>query len=363
MFKLNLVRRPFGDASESRCVNNSPNAPQVRAPFLGGWIMSTALVLGALFSAVTIASAAPADQMNSSTPVRFGSVKVDGLNIAYREAGDPASPKLVLLHGFPASSHQYRDLIQVLSDKFHVIAPDYPGFGNSDTPDPAKYGYTFDKISDVVESFLAMKGFDHYGLFVQDYGGPVGFRILGRHPEALDWLIIQNTNAYEIGFTAAWDGFRGALWKNRSPETEKPLAGFLTHDAIKGIYLHGAKSPDLMSPDNWESDFAFMQRPHAVRMNLDLFYDYRTNVPLYPKWQAFLRDRQPKTIIFWGQDDVFFTKEGGEAYLKDLPNAEMHRLVGGHFAVEDNLDYISTNMHRFYATKVAGGKMKPLAQK
>ena len=323
-------------------------------------IVSAASAFGIvlLLAAAAVATAAtPQVQTTAPVQVTYGTVKVNGLNIAYREAGNPASPKLVLLHGFPASSHQYRDLIRVLGDRFHVIAPDYPGFGDSDTPDPATYGYTFDKISDVVESFLTIKGFDHYGLFVQDYGGPVGFRILARHPEALDWLIIQNTNAYEIGFTPAWDGFRGALWKNRSPETEKPLAGFLTHDAIKGIYLHGAKSPDLMSPDNWESDYGFMQRPHAVRMNLDLFYDYRTNVPLYPKWQAFLRDRQPKTIIFWGQDDVFFTKEGGEAYLKDLPNAEMHRLVGGHFAVEDNLDYISTNMHRFYDTKVAVGKV------
>lgn len=287
------------------------------------------------------------------TPVTFGSIMVDGLNIAYREAGNPANPKLVLLHGFPASSHQYRNLVRVLSDKFHVIAPDYPGFGNSDTPDPSKFGYTFDKLAEIVEHFLSVKGFVHYGLFVQDYGGPVGFRILGRHPEALDWLVIQNTNAYEVGFTAAWDGFRGALWKNRSPENEAPLAGFLTHDAIKSIYLHGAKSPDLMSPDNWESDFGFMQRAHAVRMNLDLFYDYRTNVPLYPEWQTFLRTRQPKTIIFWGQDDIFFTKEGGEAYLADLPHAEMHRLTAGHFAVEDNLDYISDHMHRFYAENVA----------
>jgi pimeloyl-ACP methyl ester carboxylesterase len=277
-------------------------------PHIADLLISTALTIGAAIIPVTAARAAPSTQAGTPADVKFGTVKVNGLNIAYREAGDPSSPKLVLLHGFPASSHQYRDLIRVLGDKFHVIAPDYPGFGNSDTPDPAKYAYTFDKLSEVVEAFLAVKGFDHYGLFVQDYGGPVGFRILGRHPESLDWLIIQNTNAYEVGFTAAWDGFRGALWKNRTPETEKPLAGFLTHDAIKGIYLHGAKSPDLMSPDNWESDSAFMQRPHAVRMNLDLFYDYRTNVPLYPKWQAFLRERQPKTIIFWGQEDVFFTK-------------------------------------------------------
>ena len=306
----------------------------------------------------TLPSDAIANTTPTPTPITFGTVDVDGINVAYREAGHADSPKLVLLHGFPASSHQYRNLIRALSDKFHVIAPDYPGFGNSDTPSPETYGYTFDKLANVVERFLAIKGFAHYGLFVQDYGGPVGFRILARRPEALEWLIIQNTNAYEVGFTAAWDGFRGALWKNRSAETEAPLAGFLTHDAIKSIYLHGSKRPELMSPDNWESDFGFMQRPHAVRMNLDLFYDYRTNVPLYPQWQAFLRDRQPKTLIFWGQDDVFFTKEGGEAYLNDLPNAEMHRLAAGHFAVEDNLEYISDHMQRFYAANVAGEKNK-----
>ena len=292
----------------------------------------------------------------SFAQVSYKTIKVDGLNIAYREAGNPASPKIVLLHGFPAGSHQYRDLIQSLSDKFHVIAPDYPGFGLSDMPDPATYNYTFESISQIVEHFLKLKGFDHYGLFAQDYGGPVGFRIVGRNPKALDWLIIQNTNAYEVGFTAAWDGFRGALWKNRSEETEKPLAAFLTHDAIKGIYLFGAKNPDLISPDNWESDYGFMQRPNAVRVNLNLFYDYRTNVELYSVWQEFLRKNQPKTLIFWGQKDIFFTPAGGEAYLKDLPKAEMHRLDAGHFAVEDNLEYISKEMHRFYTAKVDGGK-------
>lgn len=290
--------------------------------------------------------------------ITYGTIKLDGLNIAYREAGDPANPKLVLLHGFPASSHQYRDLVRVLADQFHVIAPDYPGFGNSDIPDPATYTYSFDNISMVVEAFLKAKSFERYGLFVQDYGGPVGFRIVQRHPEALEWLIVQNTNAYEVGFTAAWDGLRGALWTNRSPETEKPLTSFLEHDTIKSIYLHGAKNPVLISPDNWESDYGFMRRPHAVRLNLDLFYDYRINVALYPKWQAFLRERQPKTIIFWGQHDIFFTPEGGEAYLQDLPNAEIHRLDAGHFAIEDHLDYISSSMQRFYATKVASGKAK-----
>jgi pimeloyl-ACP methyl ester carboxylesterase len=291
---------------------------------------------------------------NDTTSVRFGTLPVDGVSIAYREAGDSKNPKLVLLHGFPASSHQYRDLVRALADRFHVIAPDYPGFGLSDVPDPGTWPYTFDRIADLIERFLALKGFERYGLFVQDYGGPVGFRIVARNPEALEWLIIQNSNAYEVGFTAVWDGLRNALWKQRTPETEQPLLGFLTRETIMAIYLHGATRSELVSPDAWESDIAFMQRPHAVRLNLDLFYDYRTNVPLYPEWQAFLRRRQPETIIFWGQDDIFFTKEGGDAYLADLPRAELHRLQAGHFAVEDHLDYIASHMKRFYAANVVG---------
>jgi len=291
---------------------------------------------------------------STATTVTYGSIPVDGLNIAYREAGNPANPKLVLLHGFPASSHQYRDLIRALGGTFHVIAPDYPGFGLSDIPDPATFPYTFDRISEVVERFLELKGFHRYGLYVQDYGGPVGFRIVARQPDALEWLIIQNSNAYEVGFTAAWDGLRNALWKTRTPETEQPLLGFLTRDTIRTIYLHGAKRPELVSPDNWESDIAFLQRPNAVRLNLDLFYDYRTNVPLYPAWQTFLRERQPETLIFWGQDDIFFTREGGDAYLADLPSAELHRLEAGHFAVEEHLDYIAMHIRRFYSANVAG---------
>jgi pimeloyl-ACP methyl ester carboxylesterase len=291
----------------------------------------------------------PAASMLSVNQVSYGRLNVDGLSIAYREAGRSESPKLVLLHGFPASSHQYRNLVSVLADRFHVIAPDYPGFGLSDRPDPETWAYTFDHLSEVIERFLQLKGFSRYGLYVQDYGGPVGFRIVTRNQNALEWLIIQNSNAYEVGFTAAWDGLRGALWKNQTPETEAPLHGFLTPETIKTIYLHGAERPELISPDNWESDSAFMQRQHAVRLNLDLFYDYRTNVPLYPAWQRLLRERQPQTLIFWGQSDIFFTPEGGDAYLADLPDAELHRLTAGHFAVEDHLDYIATHMKRFHA--------------
>jgi pimeloyl-ACP methyl ester carboxylesterase len=286
--------------------------------------------------------------------VTYKTLSVDGLNIAYREAGDPANPKLVLLHGFPSSSHQYRSLIPALADRFHVISPDYPGFGNSDFPDSATFSYTFDKLAEVVERFLEKKGFNRFGLYVQDYGGPVGFRIVTKKPELLDWLIIQNTNAYEVGFTAAWSGLRDALWHNRSAENEAAVAGLLEFETVKTVYLHGSKVAELISPDNWNSDFfTTIQRPNGRQIQLDLFYDYRTNVALYPKWQEFLKERQPDTIIFWGQDDIFFTREGGEAYLQDLPKAEMHRLDAGHFAVEDCLDYIAENIHRFYDDVVA----------
>jgi pimeloyl-ACP methyl ester carboxylesterase len=286
--------------------------------------------------------------------VTYQTLSVDGLNIAYREAGNPAHPKLVLLHGFPSSSHQYRNLLPALADRFHVISPDYPGFGNSDFPDPSKFSYTFDNLAEVVKRFLKLKGFERFGMYVQDYGGPVGFRVVTENPESLEWLIIQNTNAYEVGFTAAWAGLRDALWHKRSAENEAAVAGLLEFDTVKTVYLHGSKEPKLISPDNWNMDFFItIQRPHGRQIQLDLFYDYRTNVALYPKWQEFLNKRQPDTIIFWGQDDIFFTREGGEAFLKDLPNAEMHRLEAGHFAVEDCLDYIAENIHRFYRDVVA----------
>jgi pimeloyl-ACP methyl ester carboxylesterase len=290
----------------------------------------------------------------TATTVRYSSIEIDGLNIAYREAGEESSPKLVLLHGWPSSSHQYRNLIPALAQRFHVIAPDYPGFGNSDTPDPAKFAYTFDKLADVTEHFLRAKGFERFGVFMQDYGGPVGFRIITRNPDAVEWLVIQNTNAYEVGFSEAWAGLRNALWVNRNSESEAAVAGLLEFSTVKAAYLTGSKAAELISPDNWNSDYyVTLQRPHGRQLQMDLFYDYRTNVQLYPEWQSYLRTVQPKTLIFWGQGDIFFTPAGGEAYLKDLPNAEIHRLEGGHFAVEDFLDHIVSGMIRFYDTKVA----------
>lgn len=277
---------------------------------------------------------------------------VNGLKVFYREAGDPENPRLLLLGGFPASSHQFRDLVPALADRFHVVAPDYPGFGNSDMPDPSTFSYTFDSLSETIEGFLEEIGFTRFGLFVQDYGGPVGFRILRRRPSWLEWLIIQNSNAYEEGFTEAWDALRNRLWKDRSPESEEALSGLLSLEGIRQIYTHGHRDPELVSPDNWNMDLLFMERPDARRVQMDLFYDYRTNVDLYPAWQQFLRDHQPRTLILWGLHDVFFTPEGGRAYLRDLPDAELHELDTGHFAVEDHLETISTAIRTFHRERV-----------
>ena len=276
---------------------------------------------------------------------------VDGLSVFYREAGEPGSPKLVLLGGFPASSHQFRHLLPALAERFHVVAPDYPGFGNTDMPDD--FAYTFDRLADIVEGWLEHIGFTSFGLYHQDYGGPLGNRIVGRHPEWLQWQVVQNSNAYEEGFTEAWDGIRFALWKDRTAQTEAALAPFLELDGLKLIYTHGHADPDRISPDNWNMDLHFLERPNARKVQLDLLEDYKTNPPLYAQWQRFMREQQPKTLILWGQGDIFFTPEGGEAYLRDLPDAELHRLDSGHFAVEDCLEEIAGAILDFHEQKVA----------
>ena len=284
----------------------------------------------------------------------FHTAQVEGLTVFYREAGDPTNPKLLLLGGFPSSSHQFRNLIPALADRFHVISPDYPGFGNTDMPDPATWDYTFDHLAAIVDGLLAEIGFTGpMGIYMQDYGGPIGNRLIAAHPDWLQWQVIQNANTYEEGFTAAWDGIRHALWVDRAPATEAALEAFLQPDTIKAIYTTGHPDPSVISPDNWNMDSFFLTRANAHRVQLDLFYDYRTNAALYPTWQASLRDRQPPTLIIWGQGDIFFTPEGGEAYLRDLPDAELIRLDSGHFAVEDNLDTIAAAIVAFHERRTA----------
>lgn len=286
--------------------------------------------------------------------VEHRTAQVDGLSVFYRQAGDPGSPKLLLLGGFPASSHQFRNLIPALADHFHVVSPDYPGFGNTDMPDPSVFDYTFDNLARIVDGLLSRIDFTGpMGIFMQDYGGPIGNRLITLHPDWLEWQVIQNSNAYEEGFTAAWDAIRHALWVERNSDTEAALLPFLELDGVKLVYTYGHRDLALISPDNWNMDVHFLERPNAKRVQLDLLYDYRTNVELYPRWQAFLRERQPETLILWGQGDIFFTPEGGEAYLRDLPKAEIIRLDTGHFAVEDSLDEIAEAIVRFHAQRVA----------
>jgi pimeloyl-ACP methyl ester carboxylesterase len=281
---------------------------------------------------------------------------IEGLNVFYREAGDPKNPALVLLHGFPSSSHMYRNLMEKLADKFYLIAPDYPGFGNTDSPSPDKFEYTFNNLSKVVEKLLVSLGIKSFTLFIQDYGSPVGFRIALRHPDWIQGIICQNGNAYEEGFTGVWDALRTALWNNRTPETEAPLAGFFTREGVKWIYSEGTRNPERISPDNWNMDLFFLSRPENHRIQLDLFYDYRTNVEQYPLWHEYLRKHQPPTLLVWGANDPIFTQEGGRAFLRDLKDAELHMLDTGHFALEDHCDEIVGFISSFYVKKVRGKK-------
>src|SRR6201992_4281879 len=283
----------------------------------------------------------------------FRTVSALGLEVFYRKAGDPGRPKLLLLGGFPSSSHQFRDLLPALADQFDLVSFDYPGFGNTDMPDPSTWDYTFDHLAGVVEASMEAIGFTGpMGIYMQDYGGPIGNRLIGKHPDWLSWQVIQNANTQEEGLTAAWGGLRSVFPDDRSGETEAPLEPFLEFDAVKGIYTTGHPDPARISPDNWNMDLFFLGRPHAHRVQLVLFYDYRTNAALYPAWQQRLRVTQPKTIIFWGQGDIFFSPAGGEAYLRDLPDATLVRLDSRPFAVEDKLEAITTGTKDFYNQQV-----------
>jgi pimeloyl-ACP methyl ester carboxylesterase len=283
--------------------------------------------------------------------VRHRVTALDQCRVFHREAGEPGAPKLVLLGGFPSSSHQWRNLLPALAARgFHVVAPDYPGFGYTEFPD--SYVHTFDNLAATVQAWLIAIGFTSFGLYHQDYGGPIGNRIIAAHPDWLQWQIVQNSNAYEEGFTSAWDGIRANLWEQRTPATEQALMPFLHTGGMRSVYLGGHRDPELISPDNWTTDVAFLDRPGRRAIQLDLLEDYKTNPPLYPAWQEFMRKHQPPTLIFWGQGDIFFTPAGGEAYLRDLPDAQLHRLDAGHFAVEDHLEYITEHIASFHAQQV-----------
>ena len=277
----------------------------------------------------------------------YRTATIDGLEIFYREAGKADAPTLVLLHGFPSSSHMFRDLIPQLAQKFHVIAPDYPGFGFSAQPSREAFAYTFDNLTAVVESLLFQTlGLKRFSLYVQDYGAPVGFRIAAAHPEAITGIVVQNGNAYMEGISPAFEPFH-AFWQNRNEETEKPVRTMLVPQTTKFQYVHGAQDPTRISPDGYTLDQLFLDRPGNDLIQLDLFHNYTSNVALYDQWHAYFRTHQPPMLITWGANDPFFTVEGAKAFLKDLPKAELHLLNTGHFALEDHAEEIAALMISF----------------
>jgi len=271
----------------------------------------------------------------------FQYATVRGRKLFYREAGRKTSPTIVLLHGFPSSSHMFRDLIPQLADKFHVIAPDYVGFGYSDAPEATKFDYTFDNLAGHVEELLfGVLGLKSFSIYVQDYGAPVGYRIASRHPDAIEGMVVQNGNAYVEGIGAAFDPMK-PFWANRTPETEKPVRALLTKDTTIFQYTHGVKDVSRISPDSYTVDQLFLDRPGNDAIQLNLLYNYQSNVALYDEWQKFFRSKRPKTLIVWGKNDPFFTVEGAQAYLRDIPKAELHLLDTGHFALEDSSEFIA----------------------
>jgi pimeloyl-ACP methyl ester carboxylesterase len=279
----------------------------------------------------------------------FRTVSAGELEVFYREAGKPGAPKLLLLGGFPSSSHQFRNLLPALADKFHLVAIDYPGSGNTELPDPAQWDYTFDHLTEIVdETMLAIDFTGPMGLYLQNHGGPIGNRLISLHPDWLQWQIIQNANTYEEGLTELWDGLRNGLSAGRTRRAEASLESLLEPETVKAIYLTGHPDPAKISPDNWNLDLGFLTRPNARQAQLDLFYDYQTNITMYPAWQARLRRDQPKTLILWAQGDIFYTPAGGQAYLRDLPDAKLVRLNSGHFATEDCLQQIVDGINTFY---------------
>jgi len=278
--------------------------------------------------------------------VVYKSLKVNGLNIAYRESGNPEKPTIVLLHGFPASSHQYRKVLNQLSNEYHLIAPDYPGFGNSDFPDSKTFEYTFDNLATTINAFLEEKKINKYAIMIQDYGAPVGFRLATANPDRITAIINQNGNAYEAGLGDAWAGIR-ALWKNRNKDTETALLPAFSLEGLKWQYTHGVRNIETVNPDNWHLDYLRLSRPNAHAVNLDLFYDYQNNVKLYPKWQKYLREYQPPMLIVWGKNDAFFPEEGAEAFKKDVTNIDYNIYDTGHFALEEEGKAIIKKMRVF----------------
>jgi pimeloyl-ACP methyl ester carboxylesterase len=277
----------------------------------------------------------------------YKKVNIEGLTLFFREAGAPSHPTIILLHGFPSSSHMFRDLIPLLADRFHVIAPDYPGYGNSSMPQVKEYPYTFEHLSMVIEKLIAKLNISRYILYVHDYGGPIGFRLAIRNPHRILGFVIQNAVAHEEGLGKPFDLFK-ALWANRNPATEAAFSELVTFDFTKKQYITGACQPYLISPDGYSMDQFFLDRPGNSQIQLELGYDYRHNVEQYPLWQQYLRTYQPPTLVTWGKNDFIFTLEGAFAFSRELKNIETYLLCGGHFVLEEQSRPVSELIKRFF---------------
>jgi pimeloyl-ACP methyl ester carboxylesterase len=293
------------------------------------------------------ANAAPAAQgTTTDAPVYYRSVKVDGLSIFYREAGAPDAPTILLLHGFPSSSRMYDPLLERLSGQYHLIAPDYPGFGHSDAPSAKDFAYTFDHLAEVTQHFTEVLGLSHYVLYMQDYGGPIGMRLAVAHPERIDALIIQNAVSHDEGLGPLWQT-RRQFWKDRSANEAALRENFLSLASTRQRHVGSNPHPETINPDLWTDEFAFLSRPGEADIQTDLFYSYQTNVASYPVWQAWLRAHQPATLVVWGKYDPSFQVVEAAAYQRDLPKAEVHVLDAGHFALNEKPDEIAAIMRRF----------------
>ena len=282
--------------------------------------------------------------------IRYKKQTIDGIKIFYREAGEASNLTVLLLHGFPTSSHMYRNLIPQLAADYHVVAPDYPGFGHSDMPPRDEFNYTFDNYTGLVNRLLAQIGVDRFVPYVFDYGAPVGFRLFHRYPERVAAIISQNGNAYSDGITGFWDPIK-AYWETGAKKEREALRWLTSIQATQWQYENGVQSKRLeyLSPDGWQHDQSLLDRAGNVEIQLDLFYDYRTNIPLYPDWQEAFRRHSPPLLAVWGQNDEIFVAPGAEAYKRDLPEAEIHLLDTGHFALETNGDEIAALIKRFLA--------------
>ena len=284
------------------------------------------------------------------TKIKNQTITVDGQTIFYREAGDKEKgPTILLLHGFPTSSHMFRNIIPALGDKFHLVAPDYPGFGYSSMPPVDKFEYTFDHLAEIVDKLITHIGLERYSLYVMDYGAPVGYRLAVKHPEKIEALIVQNGNAYEEGLGEFWEPLR-AYWNERNEKNKNALKKFLTLEATRWQYTHGVKDENAISPDNWIHDQLLLDRPGNNEIQLQLFYDYKSNPPLYPQWQEYFRKYQPPTLVVWGRNDIIFPKEGAIPYQRDLKNVQIHLLNTGHFALEEEGEQVAELISRFLLT-------------